>query len=31
MKDMHELTRIIGAVIGGVLVLAFVLKFFGVW
>ena len=31
MRDMQEFMRVIGAVIGGAIVLAVVLKFFGVW
>jgi hypothetical protein len=31
MKDMREFMRVIGAVVGGVVVLAVVLKFLGVW
>jgi len=31
MKDMREFMRVIGVVVGGVVVLAVVLKFLGVW
>lgn len=31
MNHMREFTRVIGAVIGAVIVLAVVLKFLGIW
>ena len=31
MKHMHEFMRVIGVVVGGVIVLAVVLKFLGIW